>query len=226
MVTDMSRARSAAVLTAVDGARPTAPVVRRLSPVAARCRPQETPVWVRLELSSAEGWQLREQAIAAGVPLDAWLAVMVEFTWTLRTLARAGSSPAHTRARLERDVRKGPLRLAASSNWRAWQATLAGAGAPAPDELPEVVLPRRLLAAARDGAVLRGALAAAGDWVLARACELHASGAGESLEDLMRHGAHSAGCSGSTGAAQPSGGVEDALGEHERQRLPSELEVT
>jgi hypothetical protein len=72
--------------------------------------------------------------------------------------------------------------VAALPEWRAWQGYLARGVATGVDELPEVVLPQRLIARGGGTIDLAPALAAASDWSLARACELVACGRGQVLE--------------------------------------------
>jgi hypothetical protein len=181
MVTDMSRERGAAALVAVRGGGSTSPV-RRLSPPSCRCRPGDVPEWVRLDLSAIDGGALRDAAAAAEVSLDAWLAVMLEFSVTLRMLVDALGSLDRARAQLSRKVEAFPVAVAVLPDWRAWQASLSRRVPAGPDELPEVVLPQRLVARCGGTIDVSDAFSAASDWALARACELAASGRGQTLE--------------------------------------------
>jgi hypothetical protein len=167
--------------------------LRRLSPARWRCRPGEQPVWVRLSLDVREGDLLRERAAHAHVPVDAWLAIMLDCRWALGLLAGKLGCGGAAREELAGLIRRTPVRLAPTSALRSWQRSLTyrgpgtitgGAGA---DELPEAVLPQRVAARLRTLDAggrpdVPGALAASADWPLACACELRASGLGESLE--------------------------------------------
>ena len=157
--------------------------LRRLSPAHWRCRPGESPVWIRLRIDVKEGDLLREFASIANVPVDAWLAVMLDFRWALSLLTCSLGCESVARVALESRVRQTPVRLAATPALRSWQRSLArGRGLNlGSDELPEVVLPTRVAARLRtlDAAA---ALASGADWPLARESELRASGLGESLE--------------------------------------------
>src|ERR1041385_9046195 len=79
-----SKPRSAA-LVAVRG-RQASSALHRLSPPAGPCRPGDQAEWVRLDLTQDQGARLREAAGKACVSVDVWLAVMVEFSLSLREL--------------------------------------------------------------------------------------------------------------------------------------------
>lgn len=171
-------------LVAVRGAA-TAPAVRRRSPPRCRCRPGEVATWVRLDLSARQAEALRDAASSAGVSIDAWLAVIVEFTAGLDVLAGALGSRAGARARLMAAVGDQPVMVASLPGWRTWQGYLARRSYAGRDELPEVVLPERVIARGNGEVDLVRALDAAGEWSLARDCELAACGRGQSLEAFM-----------------------------------------
>jgi hypothetical protein len=183
MVTGIDNERETARLVAVRG-QTTRPRVRRRSPVVCRCRPGEVATWVRLDLTAGQADELRDAASRAGVSVDAWLAVMVEFTTALPILDDAVGPADCARNRLAL-VLKSPVMVAALPGWRTWQVYLARHTASGPDELPEVVLPERLLARCNGDVQFESALAAASDWPLARSCELAACGRGRSLEAFM-----------------------------------------
>ena len=183
MVTGIDNERETAGLVAVRG-QTTRPKVRRRSPVACRCRPGEVATWVRLDLTASQADALRDAAGRAGVSVDAWLAVMVEFTTALPILEAAVGPAGSARDRLALAL-NSPVMVAALPGWRTWQAYLARQTVSGPDELPEVVLPERLIARGNGDVQLEPALAAASDWPLARKCELAACGRGRSLEAFM-----------------------------------------
>lgn len=184
MVTAIETERETARLVAVRGAA-TASAVRRRSPPLCRCRPGDVATWVRLDVSPRQAEALRGAASSSGVSIDAWLAVIVEFTGGLDVLAGALGSQAHARASLSRAVSDQPVMVAALPGWRTWQGYLARRSPAGRDELPEVVLPERLIARGNGEVDLARALAAAGDWSLARDCELAACGRGQPLEAFM-----------------------------------------
>jgi hypothetical protein len=132
---------------------------------------------------------LREAATEAGVSVDAWLAVMLEYTVALQILDSALGSPDHARKRLSEAVAGRPVMLAPLPGWRTWQAYLARRTPSGPDELPEVVLPERLIARGGGNIDVARALGGASDWSLARNCELAACGRGQTLEAFMLHAA-------------------------------------
>jgi hypothetical protein len=184
MMIGMSHKRSAAALVTLQG-EGTSSAVRRLSPPSARCRPGESPRWVRLDLTPQQAAELRNAASTAGVALDAWLAITLEFAITLRLLARGLGSPAAARARLGHRIETCPLDMARDPAWRVWQASLSGRAGSRADELPEVVLPQRLVARTAGVIDPSVALAHAIDWPLARACELAACGRGQTPEAFI-----------------------------------------
>ena len=153
--------------------------LRRLSPPRFRCRPGETPRWIRLALSDAQQEALRDAARNAKASVDALLAVTVEFLLALETVDSVLGGQAAARNALRR-ASDGPLiRLAAFSEWRAWQSSLSGAQETGSDQLPEVVVSERLLARCGRLIDVDATLAAADDWPLAKACEIAAPGAGK-----------------------------------------------
>lgn len=182
----MIREQSAAGLVAVRG-EASAARVRRLSPPSSRCRPGDVAVWVRLDLSAVRADALRAAADGAGVSLDAWLAVMVEFAISLRELSYATTSVDASRMLLAREVDNCPIDVAWFPDWRAWQSSLARRSDHGRDELPEVVLPQRLLVRSGGMIDVLDALELTADWPLARACELIACGRGQTLEAFVVH---------------------------------------
>ncbi len=177
----MSGERSAATLIAIRGAG-SSPPVRRLSPPSCRCRPADVPRWVRLDLSAAEAAALRDAVAEAEVSLDMWLAVMVEFSASLGVLGEVLGSFERACAQLSGAIEGQPVKVAALPDWREWQTSLMHHRPADSDELPEVVLPQRLLARSGGSIDVAAVLAAAPEWLLARACELAACGRGQTLE--------------------------------------------
>lgn len=186
MVTVMSRERRAGALVAVRGAA-SASRVRRLSPPSCRCRPGDVAEWVRLDVSAVQAEGLRDAAAAASVSVDAWLGVMVEFWIALRALGEAMGSVEAARMQLSRAIDDRPVDVAWLPDWRAWQASFSRRDVPGPDELPEVVLPQRLVVRCGGVVDVSGALGRGADWALARACELAACGRGQTLEAFVLH---------------------------------------
>lgn len=112
-----------------------------LAAVAVRVRPGERPVWVDARGDQRSHRRWRRTAADARVPLDALLAVLLE--WQL-VLAVDGVDPGLLRALVTAE----PVRLAPTAELRAWDRQLAGRGLPAGgDELPEVCLPARIVMA-------------------------------------------------------------------------------
>jgi hypothetical protein len=184
MVTGMDRGRGVAALVAVPGevlARP----VRRVAPPSCRCRPGDVAEWVRLDLSARQADALRDAAAGVSVALDAWLAVMIEFSISLHGLGDAIGAVDDARAWLSQEADRHPIDVAYLPDWRAWQASLSRRIAPGPDELPEVVLPQRLIARCGGAVDVSVALNTVSDWALARTCELIACGRGQTLEAFV-----------------------------------------
>jgi hypothetical protein len=186
MVTGIDIERETARLVAVRG-RACEPTVRRRSPPSCRCRPGDVARWVRLDLSNGQADGLREAAAHAAVSLDAWLAVMLEYTVALQTLESALGSSDRAREPLSVAVTDRPVMVAALPGWRTWQTYLARRNPSNSDELPEVVLPERLIARGNGDVDVARALSATEDWPLARSCELAACGRGQTLEAFMLH---------------------------------------
>jgi len=216
MVTVMTAEGSRAALVAVRG-RSSARPLRRLSPPACRCRPGDVAEWVRLELSSAQAEALREVAAAASVALDVWLAVMVEFSISLRALRGPFGSVDAARAELAKRAEVWPIEVAWLPEWRAWQSSFSRRLGTGGDELPEVVLPQRLRVRAGGAIDVAAALDCGGDWALARVCELAACGAGQTLEAFVLQAGLVDACRGArlTRATQSARRIEDALFEHD-----------
>jgi hypothetical protein len=180
MVTDQSSPRAVGLSVLAGGGQNVR--LRRLSPPRFRCRPGEMPRWIRLVLSDAQQGALREAARDAGASVDALLSVTLEFLLAMETIESALGGRAAAREALRKASERPPVRLAALSEWRAWQASLSGGQDTASDELPEVVVSERLLARCGRLIDVEATLAAVGDWPLAKACELSAAGRGQTLE--------------------------------------------
>lgn len=177
----MIRERGSTELIAIRGGG-SRPRMRRLSPPSCRCRPGEVAEWVRLDLSAAQAAALRAAAAEAEVALDAWLGVMIEFSASVGVLCELVGSLERARTQLSVAIQGQPVKVATLAEWRAWQASLMRRRPAGSDELPEVVLPQRLLARSGGSIDVCGALAAGPEWSLARACELAACGRGQTLE--------------------------------------------
>lgn len=179
-----SEKRKQTTLVALQGAG-SGFSVRRRTPPAFRTRPGDACAWVRLDLSPEQAWALRDAAEFACVSVDAWLAIMVEFHFVLDALDQILGPNQNVRLVMLETVQTMPVAVAPTQELRAWQASLSRAVVSRIDELPEVVLPERLLARTRDDIDVTDVLAIAFDWPLALACELAASGRGQVLEAFI-----------------------------------------
>jgi hypothetical protein len=184
MVIDLDRERSSAAFVALHG-NATPPAVRRVSPPSPRCRPGEAPRWVRLDLDPSQAAALRDASNTAGVPIDAWIAITLEFAIALRLVVERGSPLDVVRADIADRVDAYPVQIARDPEWRTWQACIAGHAGFSSDELPEVVLPARLLARTGGSIDLPFVLEHTSDWPMARVCELAACAHGQTLEAFM-----------------------------------------
>jgi hypothetical protein len=117
--------------------------------------------------------------------VDAWLAITLEFAISLRLLTERRSPLDSIRADLAGRVDAYPVQLARDLAWRTWQTCVSGHARSSRDELPEVVLPARLLVRVDGSIDLPLALAHTSDWPLVRACELAACARGQTLEAFM-----------------------------------------
>jgi len=180
MVTDQSSPRQVGLSVLAGGGQNVR--LRRLSPPRFRCRPGETPRWIRLAVSDAQQGALREAASDARASVDALLSVTLEFLLAMETVESALGGRVAAREALRQASERSPVRLAALSDWRAWQASLSGGHDTGSDELPEVVVSERLLARCGRLIDVEATLAAVGDWPLAKACELAAAGRGQTPE--------------------------------------------
>src|SRR4051812_38956248 len=112
-------------------------------PVAVRLRPGERPVWYDCQSEHSTWASWRDHAATAGLPVDVWLSLLLETGAVLRDIQAAGID---ADALLHTAVARSDLsRLAPTPELRHWVALLHGGMSPAPDELPEVVLPARLV---------------------------------------------------------------------------------
>jgi hypothetical protein len=108
--------------------------------VAARTRPGDRPVWVRV---AADTEHLLDASIRARIPVDAAAALVLEWSLCADVLSVAEGGPLVELARVE----LAQPRLAPTDDLRAWEQQLAGRGPePEEDELPEVCLPERIAA--------------------------------------------------------------------------------
>jgi hypothetical protein len=166
-----------------SGAAPCAGVSSRIG----RLRPGERPFWLELPLSDDGIAELRWRAARAGQPVDALVALALEARIVDCELRAAGAITLE--ALHEQALAEGNRAvLAPTSELRAWVSMLRGSsnGPAAPDELPSVALPMRLVARVEPVARIREVLAAAdadaASLDLARACDLAAALAGWTLE--------------------------------------------
>jgi hypothetical protein len=113
--------------------------------VPPRLRPGDRPVWVDLDLGSAQTRTWRSRATAYRLPLNAWLGLLLEYKLVSERLEVLGGDPL-IGAVLEEAERVSLLsRLAPTAELRCWVAQTGG-NTCAGDDLPSVVLAGRLLA--------------------------------------------------------------------------------
>lgn len=110
---------------------------------AVRVRPGDRPTWVDASPWKPSWEQWRRGADGFGIPLDVWLAVKLEAAVARTELAALGID-FHLLFRPLAPAAGSPF-AAVDDSLRRWTNQLSGAQPPAEDELPEVVLPERLL---------------------------------------------------------------------------------
>ncbi len=153
---------------------------------APRLRPGERGVYVPLAVDGATRRHLREVALVRGVAVDAQVAAALEWLYVERLLHRAGRSTARIAPRTSATV----VGLPPSPAWRAWVDALSGGGAKLTDELPEVLLPERLVPRLRDIGDAVVVSATSGEACeRALALEISASTAGMTLTEWVLAGA-------------------------------------
>jgi hypothetical protein len=110
-------------------------------------RPGERPYWADASPWEADwaGW--RQGALDAGVSLDVAVACLVEYDLTLTELERWIDQPAaELRQAAQREL--ASPRLAPDAEFRDWLELLKGGLSTMSDELPDIVLPVRLMRSA------------------------------------------------------------------------------
>jgi hypothetical protein len=107
---------------------------------------------------------------------------MVEFSASVGVLCELVGSLERARMQLSVAIEGQPVKVAILAEWRAWQTSLMRHRPVGSDELPEVVLPQRLVARSGGSIDVAAVLTVAPEWSLARACELAACGRGQTLE--------------------------------------------
>ena len=117
---------------------------RRLELGGFRLRPGERPAWIELELGYEERAAWRRLAAEAGLSVDVWVALQVEWTLVVEDI---GAEPAERVVEQARAAATLPT-LAPTEELRAWVAYLL-ASSPPSDDLPSLALPQRLLARLR-----------------------------------------------------------------------------
>lgn len=128
------------LLRLVEGGQP---LPLTLGPSTPRLRPGERPVALDLPLSSREVRETRARAHAAGLGVDAWIAIVGEYEQVAAGAAVSEIEAARRRAQscIETDA------ITIAPELRDWQRLLDRRATPAPDELPTVYLPLRLASA-------------------------------------------------------------------------------
>jgi hypothetical protein len=152
-----------------------------------RLRPGERPCWLELPLSDEEIAGVRQRAAPTALVVDARIALLLEATLVDRDL-RAAGAPAlellHEQALAEGER----AALAPTQELRTWVAMLRddGTKSPAPDELPCLALPIRVVTrippAVRTEQLLEAAHDDSDRIELAVACETAAALVGRTLE--------------------------------------------
>ena len=141
-----------------------------------RVRPGDRPVALHANLPPARLRQLRRRAHACGLGVDAYSGILLEYD-RLCSLVSADVLKAFAD-----DDSGGPASQIAPPELRSWQRMLAGRSTPAPDDLPTIMIPLRLVTAIppRDRqTILAHALALDEDVAQqALALELHSAMAG------------------------------------------------
>jgi hypothetical protein len=120
------------------------PLLERGSPTF-RLRPGERPVWIEDAVSEGLTEPARRLSRAAGLGVDAWVALLVEQHLVEMRLEAVGMAP----AALGRAAAQGGARVPPTDELRAWWRHLSGGGNTsrrADDDLPSVVIPARIAA--------------------------------------------------------------------------------
>lgn len=148
---------------------------------AARLRPGERPGWwdADSDRPSFEAWRAAAATHAVGV--DALVAVLIEFDLVLADL-RTVDEQATTLIRSVLCADASVSRLSVGGPWRGWLAP--GSEPYAFDELPELVLPERLIARLTPGCALTPRIHL-GDAGLALDCDRRAARQGRTLESWV-----------------------------------------
>jgi hypothetical protein len=113
------------------------------APTGFRLRPTERPVWIDLAASTAEARKWVQQAASAGLSVDVWAAVKLEWELVL-----ADVPIARVRVLVDYASREASAaRLAPSEELRRWLEFLGrGRQSSAEHDLPSVALPARVVA--------------------------------------------------------------------------------
>lgn len=145
-----------------------------------RLRPGERPAWWD---AGRDRWAFaswRAEARAAGMGLDAWVGVLLEFELVIEDLADLPDPLATLRRAVAAE--HDQARLGPASPLRDWAATDFATYMPQQDdELPELLLAERLTARLMPGASLAPRLHP-NHLALARACDRRAAAHGRTLE--------------------------------------------
>jgi hypothetical protein len=111
---------------------------------AFRLRPGERPAWIELGLGYEERAAWRRLAAAAGLSVDVWVALQIEWALVVEDIGAEQAERVVERAKAAATL---PT-LAPTEELRAWVAYLL-ASSPPSDDLPSLALPQRLLARLR-----------------------------------------------------------------------------
>jgi len=133
-----------AIMTAAAWSSALAPTPLPSPSGRTRLRPGDRPVWVDVARHAEHFDAWRVEAAGAGLRLDVWAALLLELSIVLADLHDLGVRAPEALLAAEL-ARPNAARLAPTPELRRWLDELDDGG-PGDDELPELVLPARVLA--------------------------------------------------------------------------------
>ena len=148
-----------------------------------RLRPGERPTWWDGSVDRGHWTNWRREATRRRLPLDVWVALLLELALVTQDLERAGvGDPQHVLLAAVNEA-EDELRLPPRAELRPWLALLSAGALHDEDELPEVVLPTRLAHRLRPGSPLTPLLRQE-DLEIARRCDAAAASHGRTLRGV------------------------------------------